>query len=84
MALSKASSDEDRTRFFRLSSIIIEVLTPMLQDLLQREIQPSRLFNIVKHNARDLRPAQIILINNAKVNGYEESLYCIHFCAITV
>lgn len=72
MALSKASSDEDRTRFFRLSSIIIEVLTPMLQDLLQREIQPSRLFNIVKHNARDLRPAQIILINNAKVNGYEE------------
>lgn len=72
MALSKASSDEDRTRFFRLSSIIIEVLTPMLQDLLQREIQPSRLFNIVKYKTRDLRPTQINLIYNANVNGYEE------------
>lgn len=72
MALSKASADEDRTRFFRLSSIIIEVLTPMLQDLLQREIQARRIFNIVKKNTRDLRLAQIILIEKAHVNGYEE------------
>lgn len=72
MASSKAVSDDDRTRFFRLISVIIEDLTTILQDLLRREIGPSQLFNRVKQNSKDLRPDQIVLISNAKTQGYKE------------
>lgn len=73
MALSKAQSDDDRTRFFRLSSVIIEELTSILQDLLHREIRPCQILNKVKQNIfKNLRPEQIVLISNAKVNGYKE------------
>lgn len=54
MALSKAVSDDDRTRFFRLISVIIEDLTTILQDLLRREIGPSQLFNRVKQKSKHL------------------------------
>lgn len=72
MALSKA--DEDRTRFFRLSSVILEELTPILQDLLQNEISPSQLYIKVKQKVfKELKFDQIIIINNAKAIGcYEE------------
>lgn len=72
MALSKASSDEDRTRFFRLSLVILENLTPMLQDLLRREIQPSQIFDKVKQNIRDFQPAQIVRIKKAKGTNSNE------------
>lgn len=72
MASSKAVSDDDRTRFFRLISVIIEDLTTILQDLLRREIGPSQLFNRVKQNSKNLRPDQIVLISNAKTQGYKE------------
>lgn len=72
MALSKAQSDDDRTRFFRLSSVIIEDLTSVLQDLLHREIRPCQILNKVKQNFKNLRPEQIVLITNAKVDGYKE------------
>lgn len=72
MALSKAVSDDDRTRFFRLISVIIEDLTTILQDLLRREIGPSQLFNRVKQKSKHLRPDQIVLISNAKTQGYKE------------
>lgn len=72
MASGKAMSDENRTRFFRLISVIIEDLTTILQDLLLREISPSQLFNKVKQNSKHLRPDQIVLISNAKTRGYKE------------
>lgn len=72
MALSKA--DEDRTRFFRLSSVILEELTPILRDLLQNEISPSQLYIKVKQKVfKELKFDQIIIINNAKAIGcYKE------------
>lgn len=72
MASSKAVSDDDRTRFFRLILVIIEDLTTILQDLLRREIGPGQLFNRVKQNSKYLRPDQIVLISNAKTQGYKE------------
>lgn len=71
MALSKASSDEDRTRFFRLSLVILEELTPILRDLLRKEICPTQIFNKVKQQKlKQLPHAQLILIQNAKIEGY--------------
>lgn len=72
MASSKAVSDDDRTRFFRLISVIIEDLTTILQDLLRREIGPSQIFNRVKQNSKKLRHNQIVLISKAKIQGYNE------------
>lgn len=72
MALSKASSDEDRTRFFRLSLVILENLTPMLQDLLRREIRPSQIFDKVKQNTKDFQTAQLVRIKQAKVTNSNE------------
>lgn len=75
MALvSKEPSDEDRTRFFRLSSVILEELTSILRDLLQNEISPSQIYIKVKQkDFKELKLEQIIIINNAKAIGcYEE------------
>lgn len=72
MALSKPTSEEDRTRFFRLNLVIIEELTPMLQDFLLREILPSQILNIVKRDLSHLRTHQIVQVKNAKTMGYKE------------
>lgn len=73
MALSKASSDEDRTRFFRLSLIILDELTPILRDLLSKEICPSQLLNRVKQQKlKQIQPVQLLLIQNAKIDGYKK------------
>lgn len=40
--------------------------------MLRREIGPSQLFNRVKQNSKNLRPDQIVLISNAKTQGYKE------------
>lgn len=72
MALSKPTSDEDRTRFFRLNLVIIEELTPMLQDFLLREVRPSQILNIVKRDLSHLRSHQIVQVKNAKTVGYKE------------
>lgn len=69
-----ALSDDDRTRFFRLSSVILEELTPILQDLLQNEISPSQIYIVVKQkDFKKLKLEQILVINNAKAVGcYKE------------
>lgn len=73
MALSKASSDEDRTRFFRLSLIILDELTPILRDLLSKEICPSQILNRVKQQKlKQIQPVQLLLIQNAKIDGYKK------------
>lgn len=73
MALSKASSDEDRTRFFRLSLVILEELTPILRDLLKQEICPTQIFNKLKRQKfKKIPPVQLVLIQNAKTKGYTE------------
>lgn len=72
MALSKPTSDEDRTRFFRLTLVIIEELTPMLQDFLCREVCPSQILNKVKQDLKHLQPHQIVKVQNAKTEGYKE------------
>lgn len=72
MALSKPTSEEDRTRFFRLNLVIIEELTPMLQDFLLREILPRQILNIVKRDLSHLRTHQIVQVKNAKTMGYKE------------
>lgn len=71
MALSKASSDEDRTRFFRLSLVILEELTSILRDLLKQEICPTQIFNILKRQKfKKIPPVQLGIIKNAKIEGY--------------
>ena len=69
-----SGSDEDRTRFFRLSLVIIETLTQILRDLLLNEVSPTQLFEKVKQSnyLQKLRPEQIILISDAKTRGYQD------------
>lgn len=71
MALSRPTSD-DRTRFFRLTLVIIEELTPMLQDFLWREVRPRQIWNTVKQNLSHLQPYQIVKVKNAKTVDYKE------------
>lgn len=73
MAMSKALPGEDRTRFCRLSLVIVEELPLILQDVLHREVPPNLLLQMVnKHEKglKHLRPHQIIQVNNAKASGY--------------
>lgn len=73
MALSKTSSDEDRTRFFRLSLVILEELTPILRDLLRKEICPSQILNTVRQQKfKKIQLVQLPLIKDAKTKGYTE------------
>lgn len=83
MALSKASSDEDRTRFFRLSLIILDELTPILRDLLYKEICPSHILNrVLQQKPKQIQPVQLPLI--LRVTRNLISHCCVHFYAIAV
>lgn len=73
MALSKVSSDEDRTRFFRLNLVILEELTPILRDLLHKEIYPSQILYTVKQQKfKYIQLVQVPLLKDAKTKGYRE------------
>ena len=73
-SVRKSGSDEDRTRFFRLSLVIIEKLTEILRDLLLNEVSPTQIYEKVKQSnyLKNLRPEQIILISDAKTRGYQD------------
>ena len=47
-SVSSTGSVGDRTRFFRLSLIIIDELTQILRDLLHNEVSHTHIFNKVK------------------------------------
>nr|XP_022316877.1 uncharacterized protein LOC111120456 [Crassostrea virginica] len=78
MATSVSSTgfnEEDRTRFFRLSLIIIDELTQILRDLLYNEIPPTRIFQKVikvNHLTRTLPKDQIAVLSNANTRGYTD------------
>nr|XP_022316825.1 uncharacterized protein LOC111120402 [Crassostrea virginica] len=72
---SGAGSDRDRTRFFRLSLIIIDELTQILRDLLHNEVPPMHIFNKVKqinYLAKTLRTDQIAIIRDANTRDYKD------------
>nr|XP_022316477.1 uncharacterized protein LOC111120097 [Crassostrea virginica] len=72
---SGAGSDGDRTRFFRLSLIIIDELTQILRDLLHNEVPPTQILKKVikvKHLTKTLRKDQIAIITNANTRGYQD------------
>ena len=74
-SVSKTRSDEDRTRFLRLSLVIIDELAQTLRDLLLKEVSPSQIFNKViqiNHVVKTLRKDQINKITNAKTQGYKD------------
>ena len=73
-SVSSTGSDGDRTRFFRLSLIIIDELTQILQDLLHNEIPPTEIYQkVVERNFLDkLRPEQVDVVKNAKTRGYQD------------
>ena len=74
-SVSSSGSDEDRTRFFRLSLIIIDELTQILRDLLHDEVSPTHILNRViriNHLNRTLRKDQIAIIGNAVTRGYQD------------
>ncbi|XP_056003727.1 uncharacterized protein LOC125662515 [Ostrea edulis] len=75
MALSKTVHPHDRTRFTRLTLVILEELTPLLQDILQNEISPNQLLNEVSRQKslfQKLRAEQTVLIQNAQTDGYKD------------
>ncbi|XP_056002604.1 uncharacterized protein LOC125662351 [Ostrea edulis] len=75
MALSKAVDPQYRTRFARLSFVILEELTPLLQDVLENEIPPNQISHRVSRETslfQRLRPEQIVLIQNAQTDGYKD------------
>ena len=68
-----SGSDEDRTRFFRLSLVIIDELTQILRDLLSNEVSPVQIYNKVRQlNYLKLRPEQIVVLSDAKTRGYQD------------
>ena len=76
MATSVSSTDDDdRTRFFRLSLIIIDELTQILRDLLNNRVPPTQIFNKVikvNHLTKTLRKDQLAVISDANTRGYTE------------
>ena len=73
-SVSSTGSFGDRTRFFRLSLIIIDELTQILRDLLHNEVSPTQIFNKVKqlNYLQRLRPEQIVVIKNANSQDYKD------------
>ena len=65
---------KDRTRFCRLSLVIIDELTQILRDLLHNEVHPSLIYNkvIQRNYLSKLRPEQVVVIKNANTHGYQE------------
>ena len=72
--VSSTGSDEDITRFFRLSLVITDVVTQILRDLLHNEVPPTQIFNKVKQKnyLQRLRPEQIMVIKNANSRDYKD------------
>ncbi|XP_056003730.1 uncharacterized protein LOC130046535 [Ostrea edulis] len=97
MALSTIVHSRDRTRFTRLSLVILEELTPLLQDILHNEIPPNQIFIQVSRQKslfQQLRAEQTTLIQNAHNDGYKNfditllytllrNLKCLKFSAPT-
>ena len=72
MSVIGAGPDEDRTRFFRLSLVIIDELTSILRDLLHNEIQPKDIYSkATQPHVQNIRAGQLILISSAKTEGYK-------------
>ena len=65
---------EDRTRFCRLSLVIIDKLTQILRDLLHDEVHPSQILNKVNQlgHLKKLRADQIDVIRDANTRGYQD------------
>jgi hypothetical protein len=75
MAQSKPVHSGDRTRFIRLELVILEELTPLLQDVLQSRIAPDKVNReVLQLNSlyQRLRAEQTTLIQNAKNDGYKK------------
>ena len=75
MATSKQGTGppEDRTRFCRLTLVIIDELTQILRDLLHNEINPSQILNDVNQlGLLKLRTDQIAVIRDANTRGYQD------------
>ena len=74
MSVRLPGSDEDKTRFFRLSLVIIDELTQILRDLLDKEISSKQIFSkVVRKNClQNLRPEQVVVIMNAYTRGYQD------------
>ena len=64
---------EGRTRFCRLSLVIIDELTQILRDLLRNEVHPSQILNKVNQlgHLKKLRGDQIAVIRNANTHEYQ-------------
>ena len=73
-SVSSSGSEEDRTRFFRLSLVIIDELKRILQDLVENEVPSAQIFQKVKqvNYLKKLRPEQIAVIKNASSRGYQD------------
>ena len=64
---------EDRTRFCRLSLVIIDELTQILRDLLHNEVHPSQILNKVNQFGHlKLRADQVSVISDANTHGYQD------------
>ncbi|XP_078341072.1 uncharacterized protein LOC144627562 isoform X2 [Crassostrea virginica] len=68
------ASDKDRTRFFKLSLVIIDELTQILRDLLLTNVSPTQIYKKVKRSTfrNTLRPHQISVIKKAQNDGYRK------------
>nr|XP_022319238.1 uncharacterized protein LOC111122013 [Crassostrea virginica] len=74
-SVSSTGSDEDRTRFCKLSLIIIDELTQILRDLLHNEVPSTRIFQKVikvNHLTKTLRTDQIAIIRDANIRAYQD------------
>ena len=73
-SVSSSGSEEDRTRFFRLSLVIIDELTQILRDLLLNEVPSAQIFLQVIGIKLDkkLRKDQIAVLIRAKTRGYQD------------
>ena len=73
MALSKIEGD--RTRFIKMTLVILEELTPLLQDILHDKISPHLLLSkVARHKTLfyNLRTEQLSLVQKANIDGYKE------------
>ena len=74
-SVSSTGSNDDKTRFFRLSLIIIDELTQILRDLLHNYVSPTQIFKKVmkvNHLTKTLRKDQITVISDANTRGYTD------------
>ena len=74
-SVRRTGSDGDRTRFFRLTQIIIDELTQILRDLLQNEVPPTEIYKkVMKVNylTKTLLSYQMVIISDANTCGYQD------------